>query len=163
MEEREKRVYNFLDKLGIKYDRYTHEPMMTIADAVEVERKMGLEICKNLFLRSKTDYYLLLMEGSKKFNTGRVSKQLGIPRMTFGAADAMEELLDLYPGSVSPLGLINDEENKVRLLVDEDVLKTEKIAVHPCMNTATLVINTEDLIEKILPACKHGLTKVVLE
>lgn len=162
MEDREKRTYEFLDKLGIKYERYEHEPVMTIEEAAELDKKMGLEICKNLFLstRHSTEFYLLLMQGSKKFNTGKVSKQIGVPRMTFADDVHMLEYLDIRPGSVSPLGLINDKGNNVGLLIDEDVLNMEKIAVHPCVNTATLVIETSDLVQNILPACGHAYTKV---
>ena len=164
MEEREKRTYEFLDNLGVPYEKYEHEPIMTIEAAEELDKKTGLEICKNLFLstRHSTEFYLLLMMGSKKFNTGKVSKQINVPRMTFAGDDYMLEYLDIRPGSVSPLGLMNDKGNNVNLLIDEDVLNMEKIAVHPCVNTATLVINTKDLIEKILPACGHSYTKVTV-
>lgn len=164
MEEREKRTYEFLDNLGVPYEKYEHEAIMTIEAAEELDKKMGLEICKNLFLstRHSTEFYLLLMVGSKKFNTGKVSKQINVPRMTFASDDYMLEYLDIRPGSVSPLGLMNDKGNNVNLLIDEDVLNMEKIAVHPCVNTATLVINTKDLIEKILPACGHSYTKVTV-
>ena len=164
MEERENRTYEFLDNLGVPYEKYEHEAIMTIEAAEELDKKMGLEICKNLFLstRHSTEFYLLLMVGSKKFNTGKVSKQINVPRMTFAGDDYMLEYLDIRPGSVSPLGLMNDKGNNVNLLIDEDVLNMEKIAVHPCVNTATLVINTKDLIEKILPACGHSYTKVTV-
>ena len=164
MEEREKRTYEFLDNLGVPYEKYEHEAIMNIEAAEELDKKMGLEICKNLFLstRHSTEFYLLLMVGSKKFNTGKVSKQINVPRMTFAGDDYMLEYLDIRPGSVSPLGLMNDKGNNVNLLIDEDVLNMEKIAVHPCVNTATLVIKTKDLIEKILPACGHSYTKVTV-
>ncbi len=164
MEEREKRTYEFLDNLRVPYEKYEHEAIMTIEAAEELDKKMGLEICKNLFLstRHSTEFYLLLMVGSKKFNTGKVSKQINVPRMTFAGDDYMLEYLDIRPGSVSPLGLMNDKGNNVNLLIDEEVLNMEKIAVHPCVNTATLVINTKDLIEKILPACGHSYTKVTV-
>ena len=164
MEEREKRTYEFLDNLGVPYEKYEHEAIMTIEAAEELDKKMGLEICKNLFLstRHSTEFYLLLMVGSKKFNTGKVSKQINVPRMTFAGDDYMLEYLDIRPASVSPLGLMNDKGNNVNLLIDEDVLNMEKIAVHPCVNTATLVIKTKDLIEKILPACGHSYTKVTV-
>ncbi|MEA4971618.1 Prolyl-tRNA editing protein ProX [bioreactor metagenome] len=165
MEEREKMTYEFLDKLGIKYEKYEHEPVMTIADAQELDKKIGFEICKNLFLSSRhsTEFYLLVMVGSKKFNTGRMSKQIGVPRMTFADDTHMLEYLNIKPGSVSPLGLVNDKGNNVKLLFDYDVLNMEKIAVHPCVNTATLIINTKDFVEKILPACGHDYIKVTVD
>lgn len=165
MEDKEKRTYDFLDKLGVEYTRYEHEPLMTIAVAEELDKKIGLEICKNLFLstRHSTEFYLLVMVGSKKFNTGKVSKQIGVPRMTFADDEHMLEFLDIKPGSVSPLGLINDKNNNVKLLIDSDVVNMEKIAVHPCVNTATVVLKTKDLLEKIIPACGHDFTVVTVD
>ena len=138
---------------------------MTIAAAEELDKKIGLEICKNLFLstRHSTEFYLLVMVGSKKFNTGKVSKQIGVPRMTFADDEHMLEFLDIKPGSVSPLGLINDKNNNVKLLIDSDVVNMEKIAVHPCVNTATVVLKTKDLLEKIIPACGHDFTVVTVD
>ena len=138
---------------------------MTIAAAEELDKKIGLEICKNLFLstRHSTEFYILVMVGSKKFNTGKVSKQIGVPRMTFADDEHMLEFLDIKPGSVSPLGLINDKNNNVKLLIDSDVVNMEKIAVHPCVNTATIVLKTKDLLEKIIPACGHDFTVVTVD
>lgn len=165
MQDREKRVYELLDRLGVKYDKYEHEPIMTIAAAEEIDKKIGFEMCKNLFLSTKhgTEFYLLVMVGSKKFNTGRVSKQVQVPRMTFAGDEKMLEYLDIYPGSVSPLGLMNDKNNMVNLLIDSDVLKMEKIAVHPCVNTATVVIDVKDLIEIILPEISHNFKEVLVD
>ena len=165
MEDKEKRTYDFLDKLGVEYTRHEHEPLMTIAAAEELDKKIGLEICKNLFLstRHSTEFYLLVIVGSKKFNTGKVSKQIGVPRMTFADDEHMLEFLDIKPGSVSPLGLINDKNNNVKLLIDSDVVNMEKIAVHPCVNTATVVLKTKDLLEKIIPACGHDFTVVTVD
>jgi len=165
MEEREQFTYEFLDKLSIKYEKYEHEPVKTIAEAEELDKKIGFEICKNLFLstRHSSEFYLLVMVGSKKFNSGKVSKQIKAPRLTFADDVHMLEYMNIKPGSVSPLGLINDKENKVKLLFDSDVLDMEKIAVHPCVNTTTLVIETKEFIEKILPACGHDYMKVTVD
>lgn len=162
MEDREKRTYEFLDKLGIGYKLYHHEAVMTIEDAVEIDKKIGLHISKNLFLstRHNTEFFLLFMRGHKKFNTGKVSKQIGVPRMTFASNDFMLNYLDILPGSVSPLGLINDKYKNVRFLIDSDVIKEEKVTMHPCVNTATLVMTIKDLTEKVLPACGHDVTVV---
>ena len=165
MEEREKGTCEFLDRLGVRYEKYEHEPLMTIDDAQELDQKLGFEICKNLFLSTRhgTEFYLLVMVGSKKFNTGKVSKQVGVPRMTFAGNGPMLEYLNIKPGSVSPLGLIYDKGNNVTLLLDSEVMKMEKIAVHPCVNTATLVIDTKDFIERIVPACGHNYIKVTID
>lgn len=160
----EQRTYEALDKIGVEYIKYEHEPIYTVEAARELDEKTGIKICKNLFLSSRhsTEFYLMLMEGDKKFNTGKVSKQIGVPRMTFADDAHMKEFLDILPGSVSPLGLLNDKGNNVRLLVDKDVLKMERISVHPCVNTATLVMKTSDLFDKVLPACGHDYMVVEL-
>ena len=165
MEHTEQRVYEILEELKIDYIKYEHEPLYTIEAAKELDKKMGFSICKNLFLssRHKTEFYLLFMEGSKKFNTGKVSKQVGVPRMTFVDGEHMWEYLKIHPGAVSPLGLFFDTEQKVHFLIDADILNMEKVAMHPCVNTATLAMNTKDFIEKILPASKHDYKVVTLE
>lgn len=162
MQERERRIYEELKRLGITYELYQHNAVMTIADAAEIDKKIGISICKNLFLSSRhgTEFYLLSMPGHKKFDTGKVSKQLHLPRMTFASQEAMLSNLDILPGSVSPLGLMNDKEKKVRFLIEETLLEQEKIAVHPCVNTATLVLNLKELIEILLPSWGYTVTVV---
>ena len=158
MENVEKNTYDYLNQLGISYERYDHEPVYTIAQAAEIDKKIGFPISKNLFLSSRhqTEFYLLFMDGSKKFNTGRVSKQLGVPRMTFAGDEHMMEFLHILPGAVSPLGLLYDKNIRVKFLIDKDILCQEKVSMHPCVNTATVVMKTNDLLEVILPACGHG-------
>lgn len=162
--EKEIRCYDFLDLLGISYEHIQHEPLATIDACAEVDKILQVNICKNLFLcnRQQTAFYLVLMPGGKKFLTKELSAQLGVARLSFGPSDMMEELLDLTPGSVTILGLMNDHENKVRLIIDEDVLKEEYFACHPCINTASLKFRTSDLTEKIIPALKHEPTVVKL-
>lgn len=162
--EKEIRCYDFLDLLGISYEHIQHEPLATIDACAQVDKILQVNICKNLFLcnRQQTDFYLVLMPGEKKFLTKELSAQLGVARLSFGPSDMMEELLDLTPGSVTVMGLMNDHENKVRLIIDEDVLKEEYFACHPCINTASLKFRTSDLIEKIIPALKHEPTIVKL-
>lgn len=164
MEDREKIVYNILDQLEIEYEIFRHAPVMTIEAAKEVDEQIGFPICKNLFLSARhgAEYFLLLMPGVKKFQTGQVSKQLGVPRMTFAGEGPMLAYLNLLPGSVSPMGLLHDKENQVRFLIDKDLVKQEKVAVHPCVNTATVVLKMEDLLKKVMPFCGHSVTEVVL-
>lgn len=154
---KKQKVYDFLDTLGIEYKNFDHEPLMSISQADELDKKMGVSIAKNLFLSTKhsTEFYLLLMQGDKKFNTGKVSKQVQVPRMTFGNDEKLLMYLDITPGSVSPLGLINDNDNNVNFLIDGDLLKEEYVAVHPNLNTSTVVLRVTDLLEKILPATNH--------
>lgn len=155
--EKEIRVYDLLDSLGVKYERVDHEEAMTIAACEAIDRVLDATICKNLFLcnRQKTNFYLLMIPGNKKFLTKDLSAQIGSARLSFADAEYMEKFLDITPGSVSVMGLMNDMENRVQLLIDEDVAKGEYIGCHPCINTSSLRIRTEDMMEKIIPAMKH--------
>ena len=155
--EKELHTYDFLDSLGVSYQRIDHEAAMTIDACQEIDGVLNAAICKNLFLfnRQETQFYLLMLPGEKKFKTKEVSAQIGSARLSFAKDIYMEEFLDITPGSVSVLGLMNDKENRVQLLMDEDLLKEPYIGCHPCINTSSLRLRTEDLMNKILPAMKH--------
>ena len=158
-------VYDLLDSLQIPYERLDHDPLPTIQACQEVDRIFDLDVCKNLFLRNaqKTAFYLLMIPGTKKFRTAALSKQIGSARLSFAGAEYMEQLLDITPGSVSVLGLMNDHENRVRLLIDRDVLENHQyLGCHPCINTSSLKIRTQDLLDVILPAIHHPYTLVDL-
>lgn len=161
---KESRSYDLLDSLGVSYVRLHHSAHATIEACAEVDQLLGTKICKNLFLcnRQKTDFYLVMMPGEKKFKTKELSAQLGVSRLSFADAAYMEEFLDITPGSVSVLGLMNDKENRVRLIIDRDIAAMEYVACHPCINTASLRFPTKDLLEKVLPAIRHEPTFVTL-
>lgn len=161
---KEIRSYDLLDSLGISYVRLHHSAHATIEACAEVDQLLGTKICKNLFLcnRQKTDFYLVMMPGDKKFKTKELSSQLGVARLSFAEESFMEEFLDITPGSVSVLGLMNDTQNRVRLIIDRDVITQDCIACHPCINTASLRFSTRDLLEKVLPAVHHEPTIVTL-
>ncbi len=154
--DRERRTYAFLDDLGIEFDRTDHPetPATTMEVCAEVDAVLGVHICKNLFLcnRQRTDFYLLVMPGDKPFKTKELSGQMGVSRLSFAEETYMEQFLDLHPGSVSVLGLMNDKGNRVRLVIDEDVLREDLFGCHPCENTSSIRFRTKDLTEKILPA-----------
>lgn len=162
--DKEIRTYDLLDKLGIEYQRIDHEAAMTMEVCEEIDEALQATICKNLFLcnRQETDFYLLMMPGDKKFKTKDLSKALGISRLSFAKEEAMCKFLDITPGSVSVMGLMNDREQKVRLVIDEDVLSGTEIGCHPCINTSSIKFATRDLLEKIVPAMKHDYTIVSL-
>lgn len=164
--DKEIRVYDFLDKLGIQYQRIDHEAAMTMEACEEIDRALGdnTTICKNLFLcnRQETDFYLLLMPGDKPFKTKDLSAQIHSARLSFAKPEYMEKYLDTTPGSVSVLGLMNDSEKKVQLLIDEDVMKEPYFGCHPCINTSSLKFTTEDLMQKIIPALEHEPVTVTL-
>ena len=155
-QDREIRTYKFLDELGIEFDRTDHpdEPATSMEVCADIDAILNVKICKNLFLcnRQKTAFYLLIMPGDKPFKTKELSGQLGISRLSFADEEHMLEYLDLLPGSVSVLGLMNDKDQKVRLVIDEDVLKEDLFGCHPCMNTSSIRFRTKDPTDKILPA-----------
>ena len=155
--EKEIRTYDFLDSLNVPYQRIDHEVLMTMEACKEVDEKLNAMICKNLFLcnRQETNFYLLLLPGEKKFKTKDLSSQLGVARLSFGNETYMEKYLDITPGSVSILGLMNDKENHVQLLIDEELLQEPYLGCHPCINTSSLKISMKDMLEKIIPAMKH--------
>ena len=154
--EREIRSYAFLDRLGIDFDRTDHpdQPATSMEVCAKVDAILDVHICKNLFLcnRQKTSFYLLIMPGDKPFKTKDLSGQMGISRLSFAEEEYMERFLDLHPGSVSVLGLMNDADRRVRLVIDEDVLKEEMFGCHPCENTSSVRFRTDALTGKILPA-----------
>ena len=164
--DKEIRVYDLLDKLCIAYQRVDHEATMTMEACEEVDRILGDDttICKNLFLcnRQETNFYLLLMPGDKPFKTKDLSAQIHSARLSFAKPEYMEKYLDITPGSVSVLGLMNDSEKKVQLLIDEDVMKEPYFGCHPCINTSSLKFTTEDLTKKIIPALGHDPITVSL-
>ena len=148
--DKEIRTYDLLDRLGVEYDRVDHAPAMTMEDCKEVDEILESMVCKNLFLcnRQETAFYLLMIPDTKVFH--------------FAKPEYMEKFLDITPGSVSVLGLMNDKEHQVKLLIDEEVLDSEYFGCHPCINTSSLRMRTADLIEKVLPAMGHDFVKVKL-
>ena len=163
--EKERKAYDLLDELGIEYDRVDHEAVFTMEVCEEIDKVLDARICKNLFLcnRQKTDFYLLLMPADKPFKTKEITKQLGCARLSFADGESMERYLNLTPGSASILGLMFDTENKVRFVVDEDLLQEAYFGCHPCINTSSIRMKTEDVFGKLVPALRHEMTVVKLE
>ena len=155
--QKEQACYDLLDKLHLPYLRADHTPRDTIEQCAEVEQALGASICKNLFLcnRQQTAFYLLLLAGEKPFRTKDLSKQIGSARLSFAGAEPIQALLDLTPGTVSVMGLMNDRENRVQLLIDRSVQEKEDFCCHPCINTSTLKLKTADLLGVFLPAVNH--------
>lgn len=162
--EKEIRTYDLLDRLGIEYERCDHEAAMTMEACEEIDKVLNVVMCKNLFLcnRQKTDFYLLAMPGDKPFKTKDLSAQIGSARLSFASEEFMEEFLDITPGSVSVLGLMNDVNHRVRLLVDKEILEMEYFGCHPCINTSSMRLKTKDLLDVFLPEVKHEYTVVKL-
>ena len=162
--EKEIRCYDLLDSLGVSYQRVDHPAAMTMEACLEIDKALGALICKNLLLcnRQQTTFYLLLLPGEKQFRTSVLSKIIGSSRLSFASGEHMERLLDITPGSLSVLGLMNDHEKRVQLLVDTDVLEEEFFGCHPCINTSSLRFSVADLMEKVIPAMGHSPRLVTL-
>ncbi len=162
--EKEIRTYDYLDALGISYERIDHEELMTMEACQKADKALETHVCKNLLLRNqqKTKFYMLMMPGDKKFKTKELSAQINSARLSFAEPEFMEKFLDITPGSLSVLGLMNDRDCTVQLLIDEDTLSGEYVGVHPCINTSTLKLRIRDLTDVFLPAVKHNYKKVKL-
>ena len=162
--DKEVRCYDLLDSLHISYQRIDHEAAMTMEACAAIDEALEATICKNLLLcnRQCTAFYLLLIPGDKVFKTKDLSAQIGSSRLSFASAEYMEQYLDITPGSLSILGLMNDKEDHVQLLIDGDVLKGEYIGCHPCINTSSLRLRTADVVEKLIPAMGHPMRTVTL-
>lgn len=162
--DKEIRVYDFLDRLGVAYDRVDHEEANTMEACAAIDELLGTAICKNLLLcnRQCTDFYLLMLPGGKPFRTSELSKQIGSSRLSFADGKYMEEFLDITPGSLSVLGLMNDKNMRVQLLIDEELLRADCFGCHPCINTSSLKITIADLMDKIIPAMGHAPRMVSL-
>lgn len=163
--DKELRTYDLLDHLGIPYERVDHEAADTMEACEKIDAVLApAVICKNLFLcnSQKTKFYLLMIREDKKFKTKEISQQINSARLSFGPPELMEQYLDLTPGSVSVLGLMNDTDNQVKLLVDEDILQSEYVGCHPCINTSSLRLQTKDVFGTFLSAVHHDYQTVRL-
>lgn len=155
--EREIAVYDLLDSLGISYQRIDHEEANTMEACAEIDKVLDALICKNLFLcnRQKTKFYLLMMPADKPFKTKYLTKQIDCARLSFADPEYMEEFLHIKPGAVSVMGLMNDKENRVQLLIDKPVIEAEYMGCHPCVSTASLKLQVADVLGKFLDAVHH--------
>lgn len=163
--EKEVRVYDLLDQLAITYERVDHEPANTMEACKEIDKILApAVICKNLFLcnAQQTKFYLLMIREDKKFKTKEISKQIPSSRLSFAPAEKMQEYLNITPGSVSVMGLMNDKDKNVQLLVDEDVLNATYFGCHPCVNTSSLRVKTADIFGTFLKAVEHDYITVII-
>ena len=162
--ERAKRAFALLDTLHVPYRRVEHDAAETMEVCAAISDALDARICKNLFLcnRSQSAVYLLTMPEDKPFHTKDLSHQIGSSRLSFAPSEKMEELLGCSPGSASVLGLANDTQGRVRLVMDREVAEAERFACHPCDNTGSLTIATRDLLETVLPHIGHSFLIVDL-
>ena len=152
--ENEQKVYDVLEKLGISYTRYEHEAVYTIEELDKQNINFEGKHCKNLFVRNRKGdiHYIIVVEGSKKVDLKKLSEQIGSTPLSFGSEERLYKHLGLKPGSVSPLGIINNSDKKVKVVIDKDLTNLDNIGVHPNVNTATVALSYEDL-QKIFKWC----------
>ena len=157
-------AFALLDELNIPYTRVEHDCADTMEDCAAISDVLGIRICKNLVLcnRQKTSFYLLTMPEDKPFLTKNLSQQIGSSRLSFAPGELMEELIGCTPGSASVLGLMNDTDHRVRLLMDRETYEAEWFGCHPCKNDGSLRIKTSDLLRVFLPHTGHDVTVVDL-
>ena len=162
--EAELAAFALLEQLHIPYTRVEHDTANTMEDCAIISDVLGIRICKNLVLcnRQKTAFYLLTMPEDKPFITKNLSHQIGSSRLSFAPAEDMERLIGCTPGSASVLGLMNDGEHQVKLLMDKEVYEAEWFGCHPCKNDGSLRMKTADLLNIFLPHTGHTVTVVEL-
>ena len=155
-QEKERKCYDFLSKLGIDYEVVDHEEASDMDRCREIESVLGVKICKNIMLcnRQESRFFIFMMPGDKKYITKEFSKKIGMSRLSFAKEKYLKEFLNVSSGSVSVLALLNDTDNKVELVIDRDVIQQDHIRCHPCVNTSTLKIKTEAFLNKIITALK---------
>ena len=149
----ESAAFDLLDTLGIDYDRVSHDAAFNMELCADVSAVLGVSVCKNLFLcnRQKTSFYLLCMPPDKPFHTKDLSAQINSSRLSFAPEDSLWELLHCHPGSATVLGLANDTEHRVQLLLDREVYDAPYMSCHPCICTSTLKLKTSDVLTRLLP------------
>lgn len=160
----ESAAFDLLDTLGIDYDRVSHDAAFNMELCADVSAVLGVSVCKNLFLcnRQKTSFYLLCMPPDKPFHTKDLSAQINSSRLSFAPEDSLWELLHCHPGSATVLGLANDTEHRVQLLLDREVYDAPYMSCHPCICTSTLKLKTSDVLTLLLPHTGHTPTVVDL-
>lgn len=148
-------VLRWLDEHQIPYQLFEHERADTIEACVAMPFiHADVTICKNVFLcnRQQTWFALMLLRPHTPFRTAVVSKALGVSRLSFAPETAMQNMLHLSPGSVSPLGLLFDGDHRITLCYEPEICNTTSIAFHPCDNTATVLFTQEAFWQGVLPA-----------
>lgn len=160
----ESAAFDLLDTLGIDYDRVSHDAAFNMELCADVSAVLGVSVCKNLFLcnRQKTSFYLLCMPPDKPFHTKDLSAQIGSARLSFAPEEKLWELLHCTPGSATILGLANDADHQVRLLMERGVYEAPFLSCHPCICTSSLKLKMSDVLAKLLPHTGHEVTVVDL-
>lgn len=140
-------VYQLLNKLHIQYDKVEHPPLFTCEDNKKYNIKFDAIVCKNLFIRNsnKSHYYLVALPLEKRVDLKLLQMLLGEKRLSFGNENVLEEKLRIKSGAVSIFNIINLKDKDIMFILDEDILKCEKVGFHPNINTETVIFNPKEL------------------
>jgi Ala-tRNA(Pro) deacylase len=152
-----KKAFKMLDQLKIPYECVSNDAVSTMEECRAIEEVLGTEIRKNIFLCNKknTSFFLIVLPADKNLDVDTLSAKIGIPKLSFASADSMQQHLGAQPGSASVMGLINDEDEYVQLIIDKEVAEAEWYGCNPGINTAHLRLKTSDLLNKFLPKIYH--------
>ena len=155
------KIFSFLDQNLISYDRYDHPAVFTVEQAIRLIPELPATSTKNLFLRDKKGeiHFLVIVERSKRLDIKSLEKYLNIRHLSFASAERLNKYLGIQPGSVSLLALINDPDHLVKVVFDQDLWSSEAMAFHPLINTATLVIPTQD-VKKFIQCTGHSYISI---
>ena len=138
-------IYKFLTQLGIDYQKINHQSVSTVEEAMFINEQIDGVACKNLFLKiSDKQFFIYMMTVERRADLKYIAKQIGSKRLSFASDEELVELLKLIPGSVTPLGIINDNK-RVKILIDRE-LRAQRLLIHPNINTATISITYDDLL-----------------
>ena len=154
-------VYLYLDERNICYERYDHPAVFTCEEAERLVPKTSGKDTKNLFLRDKKGrrHFLVVVGYEKTVDMSALARELGVGKLSLASAERLQKYLGVDPGSVSILGVLNDRQQVVEVIIDEAVWQAEAVRCHPLVNTSTLVIGKSDL-ERILRETGHNVTVI---
>lgn len=148
-------ILETLSSLHISFEALEHEPLLTMQDGLEIEKKLHIEPCKNLLLVNRQqEFFLLMVAGDKRVKVNNLAKEINSSHLSFASDTDLKRLLDVTTGAVSPLDLVSDTEHKVKVLIDNELLSYEFIGCHPGVNTMTVKLKVQDLIEVFFKALK---------
>ena len=147
-------IYRLLAEKGVSHEIFEHEAVYTIEGMINLGLPGFERVAKNLFLRDdKKNFYLLTVKEDRKINLKEVAAKIGSRRLSFASEAYLEQILQLISGAVTPLGVLNDSEKQVNVYFDSEYLHRQ-IGIHPLDNTATVFMETDDLVDIITPHCK---------
>ena len=150
MEEKEQ-ILELLRQKGVAFEEYEHEALASVMDRVEKGLCYDAVICKNLFVatRKKDRVFLVMLRAEKRADLHGLAHALGTPHLGFAPVELLAQLLHQRPGAVGPLGILRDQGARVEVVFDESLRHVPRVAMHPSVNTATVVLAFDEL-ERII-------------